>query len=78
MSEPEGTQVYDDCCGQSSWTSTTNYDRFNRRLDVTADACVLDSACERVDRAAAGLILLRREDTTASLSQFAFPAQKPP
>jgi SAM-dependent methyltransferase len=38
-------EVYDDYCGQSSWTSTANYDRFNRWLDVTPDAGVLDTAC---------------------------------
>jgi SAM-dependent methyltransferase len=38
-------EVYDDYFGQSSWTSTANYDRFHRWLDVTPDACVLDIAC---------------------------------
>jgi SAM-dependent methyltransferase len=38
-------EVYHDYCGQSSWTSTANYDRFYRWLDVTPDACVLDTAC---------------------------------
>src|ERR1700716_2202414 len=38
-------EVYDDYCGQSSWTSTANYDRFNRWLDVTPDAGILDTAC---------------------------------
>ncbi len=38
-------EVYDDYCGQSSWTSSAKYDRFNRWLDVTPDAFVLDTAC---------------------------------
>lgn len=38
-------EVYDDYCGQSSWTATTDYDRFHGWLEVTPDACVLDTAC---------------------------------
>jgi ubiquinone/menaquinone biosynthesis C-methylase UbiE len=38
-------EVYEDYFGQSSWTSTANYDRFHRWLDVTPDASVLDIAC---------------------------------
>jgi SAM-dependent methyltransferase len=38
-------EVYDDYCGQSSWTSTANYDRFTRWLDLTPYSRVLDTAC---------------------------------
>jgi SAM-dependent methyltransferase len=38
-------EVYDDYCGQTSWTPTALYDRYYRWIDVAPGACVLDVAC---------------------------------
>lgn len=38
-------EVFDDYCGQGSWISTADYDRFIGWLDVRPDARVLDIAC---------------------------------
>jgi len=38
-------EVYDDYCGQTSWTPTALYDRYFRWIDVAPASCVLDIAC---------------------------------
>ena len=38
-------EVYDDYCGQTSWTPTALYDRYFRWIDVAPGTCVLDVAC---------------------------------
>jgi SAM-dependent methyltransferase len=38
-------EVYDDYCGQTSWTPTAPYDRYYRWIDVAPDSRVLDVAC---------------------------------
>src|SRR5215218_3634725 len=49
--EPQGLHdallraVYDDSCGQTSWTPTALYDRYYRWIDVAPDSRVLDVAC---------------------------------
>src|SRR5215213_2092821 len=38
-------EVYDDYCGQTSWTPTALYDRYFRWIDVAPDSRVLDVPC---------------------------------